>query len=99
MILCGNHYWDQQKKKTNFSVKYLFSISHYARQVKKNLINVSYHIAQYTNIISDLRCEIQRLKKKIADQASRQLNSDRADIRHVQGKALSTLLRCMKNTF
>nr|CBN81634.1 Kinesin-like protein KIF19 [Dicentrarchus labrax] len=55
-------------------------------RVKKNLINVSYHIAQYTNIISDLRCEIQRLKKKIADQATRQLNSDRADIRHVQAE-------------
>uniref|UniRef100_A0A7N8X2M2 Kinesin-like protein n=1 Tax=Mastacembelus armatus TaxID=205130 RepID=A0A7N8X2M2_9TELE len=55
-------------------------------RVKKNLINVSYHIAQYTNIISDLRCEIQRLKKKIADQASRQLSSDRTDIRHVQAE-------------
>ncbi|KAM3592570.1 uncharacterized protein V6R79_021447 [Siganus canaliculatus] len=55
-------------------------------RVKKNLINVSYHIAQYTNIISDLRSEIQRLKKKIAEQASRQLNSDRADIRHVQAE-------------
>ncbi|XP_069373636.1 kinesin-like protein KIF19 [Paralichthys olivaceus] len=55
-------------------------------RVKKNLINVSYHIAQYTNIISDLRSEIQRLKKKIADQASRQVNSDRADIRNVQAE-------------
>ncbi|XP_056286717.1 kinesin-like protein KIF19 isoform X3 [Pseudoliparis swirei] len=55
-------------------------------RVKQNLINVSYHVAQYTNIISDLRCEIQRLKKKIADQASRQLSSDRADIRHVQAE-------------
>uniref|UniRef100_A0A668AKM2 Kinesin-like protein n=1 Tax=Myripristis murdjan TaxID=586833 RepID=A0A668AKM2_9TELE len=55
-------------------------------RVKKNLINVSYHIAQYTNIISDLRCEIQRLKKKIADQAGRQANSDKADIRHVQAE-------------
>lgn len=52
---------------------------------------MSYHIAQYTNIISDLRCEIQRLKKKIADQASRQVNADRADIRNVQGKVFSTL--------
>lgn len=57
--------------------------------MKKNLINVSYHIAQYTNIISDLRCEIQRLKKKMADQASRQVGSDRADIRHVQGNVPS----------
>ncbi|XP_058477902.1 kinesin-like protein KIF19 isoform X1 [Solea solea] len=55
-------------------------------RVKKNQINVSYHIVQYTNIISDLRCEIQRLKKKIADQASRQVNSDRADIRNVQAE-------------
>ncbi|XP_028264248.1 kinesin-like protein KIF19 [Parambassis ranga] len=55
-------------------------------RVKKNLINVSYHIAQYTNIISDLRCEIQRLKQKIADQAGRQLNAERADIRNVQAE-------------
>ncbi|KAM9426328.1 kinesin-like protein KIF19 [Pholidichthys leucotaenia] len=55
-------------------------------RVKKNLINVSYHIAQYTNIISDLHCEIQRLKKKIAEQASRQSNPDRADIRNVQAE-------------
>lgn len=48
-------------------------------------MNVSYHIAQYTNIISDLRCEIERLKKKIAEQSSRQLSSERADIRNVQG--------------
>lgn len=61
--------------------------------MKKNLINVSYHIAQYTNIISDLRCEIQRLKKKIAEQAGRPpVNAERADIRHVQGKqTLSSL--------
>ncbi|MEQ2251012.1 Kinesin-like protein kif19 [Ilyodon furcidens] len=50
-------------------------------RVKKNLINVSYHIAQYTNIISDLRCEIQRLKKKITEQST-----DRADIRNIQAE-------------
>ncbi|XP_036404085.1 kinesin-like protein KIF19 [Megalops cyprinoides] len=55
-------------------------------RVKRNLLNVSYHIAQYTSIISDLRSEIQRLKNKIAEQASRQLNADRADIRHVQAE-------------
>lgn len=55
-------------------------------RVKRNLLNVSYHIAQYTSIISDLRSEIQRLKKKIADQASRQPNQDRTDIRHVQAE-------------
>ncbi|XP_059387320.1 kinesin-like protein KIF19 [Carassius carassius] len=55
-------------------------------RVKRNLLNVSYHVAQYTSIISDLRSEIQRLKKKIADQASRPLNPDRTDIRHVQAE-------------
>uniref|UniRef100_A0A672NN19 Kinesin-like protein n=1 Tax=Sinocyclocheilus grahami TaxID=75366 RepID=A0A672NN19_SINGR len=55
-------------------------------RVKRNLLNVSYHIAQYTSIISDLRSEIQRLKKKIADQASKQVNPDRTDIRHVQAE-------------
>ncbi|XP_028824841.1 kinesin-like protein KIF19 isoform X2 [Denticeps clupeoides] len=55
-------------------------------RVKRNLLNVSYHIAQYTSIISDLRSEIQRLKKKIADQAGRPLNSDKTDIRHVQAE-------------
>lgn len=79
------------KEMCSLSQRPLFSVPHDAHQVKKNLINVSYHIAQYTNIISDLRCEIQRLKKKIADQASRQLSSDRADIRHVQGKDLTPL--------
>ncbi|XP_066519832.1 kinesin-like protein KIF19 [Hoplias malabaricus] len=54
-------------------------------RVKRNLLNVSYHIAQYTSIISDLRSEIQRLKKKIAEQSGRQ-NSDRTDIRHVQAE-------------
>ncbi|XP_031417392.1 kinesin-like protein KIF19 [Clupea harengus] len=55
-------------------------------RVKRNLLNVSYHIAQYTSIIADLRSEIHRLKKKIAEQASRHMNSDRTDIRHVQAE-------------
>ncbi|XP_035695152.1 kinesin-like protein KIF19 isoform X4 [Branchiostoma floridae] len=37
-------------------------------RVKRNLMNVSYHIAQYTAIISDLRKEISRLKLKIEEQ-------------------------------
>ncbi|XP_041075643.1 kinesin-like protein KIF19 isoform X2 [Polyodon spathula] len=54
-------------------------------RVKRNLLNVSYHIAQYTHIISELRSEIQRLKKKIDEQDSRQVN-DGADIRNVQAE-------------
>ncbi|XP_057573244.1 kinesin-like protein KIF19 [Hippopotamus amphibius kiboko] len=40
-------------------------------RVKQNLLNVSYHIAQYTSIIADLRGEIQRLKCKIDEQGGR----------------------------
>ena len=34
-------------------------------QVRKNVLDVSYHISQYQTIISDLRGEIGRLKEKI----------------------------------
>lgn len=36
-------------------------------QTKPNQFSVSYHIAQYTNIIADLRKEIFRLKLKISE--------------------------------
>ena len=36
-------------------------------QIKPNQFSVSYHIAQYTNIIADLRKEIFRLKLKISE--------------------------------
>ncbi|XP_074870750.1 kinesin-like protein KIF19 isoform X2 [Carettochelys insculpta] len=51
--------------------------------VKRNLLNVSYHIAQYTSIISDLRSEIRRLKRKIDAQQPRPA---RASIRHIQAE-------------
>ncbi|XP_054833025.1 kinesin-like protein KIF19 isoform X3 [Eublepharis macularius] len=51
--------------------------------VKRNLLNVSYHIAQYTSIIADLRSEIQRLQRKIEQQEPRPL---RPDIRSIQAE-------------
>lgn len=56
--------------------------------MKQNLLNVSYHIAQYTSIIADLRGEIQRLKCKIDEQGGRgqaRGRPERGDIRHIQG--------------
>ncbi|KAM6176003.1 kinesin-like protein KIF19 [Erethizon dorsatum] len=58
-------------------------------RVKQNLLNVSYHIAQYTSIIEDLRGEIQHLKGKINQQsgwgpAPGQL--ERGNIRHIQAE-------------
>ncbi|KAM4692054.1 kinesin-like protein KIF19 [Rhinophrynus dorsalis] len=54
-------------------------------RVKRNLLNVSYHIAQYTSIISDLRNEIQRLKEKIDEQGLKQM-SEKSDIRNIQAE-------------
>ncbi|XP_023670709.2 kinesin-like protein KIF19 isoform X2 [Paramormyrops kingsleyae] len=54
-------------------------------KVKRNLLNVSYHIAQYTSIIAELRKEIERLQAKIEEQGQEQLRKgDKADIRDVQ---------------
>nr|XP_012634163.2 kinesin-like protein KIF19 isoform X3 [Microcebus murinus] len=58
-------------------------------RVKQNLLSVSYHIAQYTSIIADLRGEIQRLKCKIEEQAGRgqaRGRLARGDIRHIQAE-------------
>ncbi|XP_053309726.1 kinesin-like protein KIF19 isoform X2 [Spea bombifrons] len=55
-------------------------------RVKRNLLNVSYHIAQYTSIISDLRNEIQRLKEKIDEQGLKQMRSEKGDIRNIQAE-------------
>ena len=38
-------------------------------QVRKNVLDVSYHISQYQSIISELRGEIGRLKEKIQTEA------------------------------
>ncbi|KAB0367039.1 hypothetical protein FD755_020363, partial [Muntiacus reevesi] len=58
-------------------------------RVKQNLLSVSYHIAQYTNIIADLRAEIQRLKRKIEERGGRspdRAQLGRSDIRHIQAE-------------
>ncbi|XP_039715258.1 kinesin-like protein KIF19 isoform X2 [Pteropus medius] len=58
-------------------------------RVKQNLLSVSYHIAQYTSIIADLRGEIQRLKCKIDEQGGRgqaRGRLERGDIRHIQAE-------------
>ncbi|KAG8539969.1 hypothetical protein GDO81_020053, partial [Engystomops pustulosus] len=55
-------------------------------RVKRNLLNVSYHIAQYTSIIADLRNEIQRLKEKIDEQGLKHMRNERSDIRNIQAE-------------
>ncbi|XP_013380933.1 kinesin-like protein KIF19 isoform X2 [Lingula anatina] len=58
-------------------------------KVRKNVIDVSYHIAQYTSIISELREEIGRLRRKL-DQQELQQKSGVANIQAVQSEVLAT---------
>uniref|UniRef100_A0A9J8BYD0 Kinesin-like protein KIF19 n=3 Tax=Cyprinus carpio TaxID=7962 RepID=A0A9J8BYD0_CYPCA len=55
-------------------------------KVKRNLMNVSYHLAQYTRIIADLRSEIDRLRAKIDQQSQEQQKGEKADIREIQAE-------------
>lgn len=45
------------------------------------MLNVSYHLAQYTSIIADLRSEIERLRAKIDQEQQK----GHKDIREIQG--------------
>uniref|UniRef100_A0A8D2C4X5 Kinesin-like protein n=1 Tax=Sus scrofa TaxID=9823 RepID=A0A8D2C4X5_PIG len=47
---------------------YAYRAKNIKTRVKRNLLNVSYRIAQYTHVISDLRGEIERLKSKLEQQ-------------------------------
>jgi len=48
-------------------------------------MNVSYHLAQYTSIIADLRSEIDRLRAKIGQQIQEQQKGEKAGICDIQG--------------
>nr|XP_020830937.1 kinesin-like protein KIF19 isoform X2 [Phascolarctos cinereus] len=61
---------------------YAYRAKNIKTRVKRNLLNVSYHIAQYTDIISDLRRQIEHLKSKIEKQQKEKKNGP--DIRDVQ---------------
>ena len=50
---------------------------------------MSYHIAQYTNIISDLRKEIFRLKTKIAEQSVSEVDSNKTTFEGIKKKQIS----------
>ncbi|XP_051856056.1 kinesin-like protein KIF19 [Antechinus flavipes] len=63
---------------------YAYRAKNIKTRVKRNLQNVSYHIAQYTDVISDLRREIEHLKSKIEKQEKEKKNGP--DIRDVQAE-------------
>ncbi|XP_044836280.1 kinesin-like protein KIF19 [Mauremys mutica] len=65
---------------------YAYRAKNIKTRVKRNLLNVSYHIAQYTSIISDLREEIEGLKAKIENQ-EKEKSPISSDLRDVQVEA------------
>ncbi|XP_058290420.1 kinesin-like protein KIF19 [Hylobates moloch] len=66
---------------------YAYRAKNIKTRVKRNLLNVSYRIAQYTEVISDLRREIEHLKLKIEKQ-EKEKNSE-AGIRDARVPKLS----------
>ncbi|XP_016068445.1 PREDICTED: kinesin-like protein KIF19 [Miniopterus natalensis] len=51
---------------------YAYRAKNIKTRVKRNLLTVSYHLDQYTDVISDLRRQIVRLKSKIERQEQKQ---------------------------
>uniref|UniRef100_F7DUN3 Kinesin-like protein n=1 Tax=Xenopus tropicalis TaxID=8364 RepID=F7DUN3_XENTR len=66
---------------------YAYRAKNIKTRVKRNLQNVSYHIAQYTSIISDLRKEIEHLEEKIKQQ-EREKKAERTNVSNIQGGVL-----------
>ncbi|XP_030068794.1 kinesin-like protein KIF19 isoform X2 [Microcaecilia unicolor] len=64
---------------------YAYRAKNIKTRVKQNLLNVSYHIAQYTSIIGELRKEIERLKGKV-EQQEKEKKTNRPDIRNIQAE-------------
>ncbi|XP_071461857.1 kinesin-like protein KIF19 [Marmota flaviventris] len=59
---------------------YAYRAKNIKTRVKHNLLNVSYRIAQYTDVISDLRREIEHLKSKIEKQEKKKSESGIPDV-------------------
>lgn len=61
---------------------------HIKTKVRRNVTDVAFHIAQYTNIIQELREEIMRLRNKLAEPAASGRKSHIADIQSVQSEVM-----------
>ncbi|XP_052023728.1 kinesin-like protein KIF19 [Apodemus sylvaticus] len=59
---------------------YAYRAKNIKTRVKRNLLNVSYRIAQYTDVISDLRREIEHLKSKIEKQDKKKSDPSVLDV-------------------
>ncbi len=76
---------DRHRDESRNTLVYADRAKNISNKVRKNVLDVSYHVSQYQSIISDLRSEIGRLKEKIQVEGA---------LRKEEGKAhiLSTFL-------
>merc|ERR1719188_683767 len=58
---------DRQRDESRNTLVYADRAKNISNKVRKNVLDVQYHVSQYQNIISELRGEIGRLKEKIVE--------------------------------
>ncbi len=56
---------DRHRDESRNTLVYADRAKNISSRVRKNVLDVSYHVSQYQSIISELRGEIGRLKEKI----------------------------------
>ena len=73
---------------------------HIKTKVHRNVTDVSYHIAQYTNIISELRQEIFRLRSRLEESSlGRELGTQKSDAAAKQNEHLNLLKKQLLTSF
>lgn len=77
-----------QFEESRNTLVYADRAKHIKTKVRRNVTDVSYHIAQYTNIIQELREEIQRLRFKLNDKATSTSLRAGTSIQAVQAEVL-----------
>ncbi|XP_012943320.1 kinesin-like protein KIF19 [Aplysia californica] len=82
-----------QFEESRNTLVYADRAKHIKTKVRRNVTDVAYHIAQYSNIISELRDEIMRLRNKLTEQSNQR---SVANIQAVQSEVVETQKRSDK---
>ncbi|KAH9504088.1 Kinesin-like protein kif19 [Bulinus truncatus] len=77
-----------QFEESRNTLVYADRAKHIKTKVRRNVTDVAYHIAQYSNIISELRDEIMRLRNKLTEQT--QQKHSVANIQAVQSEVVES---------
>lgn len=74
-----------------------------SNKVERNVLDVTYHVSQYRDIISDLRNEISRLRNKMRDETPRfepqETNERGSDFKTLREKIVSAFKEQMRLRF